>query len=429
MANKLKEPDWVRSFKMAHRIPIQQDDLSFEERQSKVWEDMEKDMERRRKEWENEIENMRGGFFNLRPSSNGKMEALTDKLGGSDDAKTAIENDQFGRPVFRARFIVSDYKPEEVSVKMDAHKLIVNAKHEEKGGQRSVSREYSREINIPNEIDPMALHCTISSDGVLTAEAPMPVPNYAPITDNSGTQRIVQNVSSTVSSPPPRGTPPLGVQVQNAPPTTHTSTFTTFMSPKSGTSSPPQQQYSGSTPQYPGSSQQYPGSTSQPQFSSSVPPQPYPGGPGTAHVSNTNNLQRTYSAPPSHVTSSSTTTKYESRGGSQSPATMDREKRYRVEIDIEDFSPDDLNVKTLDKKLLISARREERIGSRTSTKELNREFTLPDTVDPMSIKAFFSDSGKLLVEAPYMRSIAVGHFSEGREGSPHFGMGSPFSGR
>ncbi|XP_048779568.1 uncharacterized protein LOC125682963 isoform X1 [Ostrea edulis] len=394
MAHKLKEPEWVRSFKMAHRIPIQQDDLSFEERQSKVWEDMEKDMERRRKEWENEIEDMRGGFFNLRPNSNGKIEALTDKLSGSDDAKTVIEKDQFGRPVFRARFNVSEYKPEEVNVKMDAHKLIVNAKHEEKDGQRSVSREYSREINIPNEIDPMALHCTISSDGVLTAEALMPVPNYAPITDNTGTQRIVQNVSSTVSSTPPRGTPPIGVQVQNLPPTTHTSTFTTFMSPKSGTSPPPQ-------PQYPGG--------------------------GTANVTNTNNLQRTYSAPPSQ--SSSSTTKYETRSGSQSPATMDRDKKYRVEIDIEDFNPEDLNVKTLDKKLVISARKEERIGSRTSTKELNREFTLPDTVDPMSIKAFFSDSGKLLVEAPYMRSITVGHYGDGREGSPHFGMGPPLAGR
>lgn len=384
---------------MAHRIPIQQDDLSFEERQSKVWEDMEKDMERRRKEWEDEIEKMRGGFFNLRPSSNGKIEALTDKLGSSDDAKTVIEKDQFGRPVFRVRFNVSEYKPEEVNVKMDAQKLVVNAKHEEKAGQRSVSREYSREINIPDEIDPMALHCTISSDGVLTAEALMPVPNYAPITDNTGTQRMVQNVSSSVSSTPPRGTPPIGVQVQNLPPTTHTSTFTTFMSPKSGTASPPQ-------PPYPGAST------------------------STAHVTNTNNLQRTYSAPPSHVTSSSSTSKYETRSGSQSPATIiDRDKKYRVEIDIEDFNPEDLNVKTVDKKLVISARKEERIGSRTSTKELNREFSLPDTVDPMSIKAFFSDSGKLLVEAPCMRPINVGHYSEAREGSPHFGMGSPLSGR
>lgn len=388
-----------RSFKMAHRIPIQQDDLSFEERQSKVWEDMEKDMERRRKEWEDEIEKMRGGFFNLRPSSNGKIEALTDKLGSSDDAKTVIEKDEFGRPVFRVRFNVSEYKPDEVNVKMDAQKLIVNAKHEEKAGQRSVSREYSREINIPDEIDPMAQHCTISSDGVLTAEALMPVPNYAPITDNTGTQRMVQNVSSSVSSTPPRGTPPMGVQVQNLPPTTHTSTFTTFMSPKSGTASPPQ-------PPYPGASA------------------------STAHVTNTNNLQRTYSAPPSHVTSSSSTSKYETRSGSQSPATtLDRDKKYRVEIDIEDFNPEDLNVKTVDKKLVISARKEERIGSRTSTKELNREFSLPDTVDPMSIKAFFSDSGKLLVEAPIMRPINVGHYSEAREGSPHFGMGSPLSGR
>ncbi|KAK3104046.1 hypothetical protein FSP39_023977 [Pinctada imbricata] len=101
----------------------------------------------------------------------------------------------------------------------------------------------------------------------------------------------------------------------------------------------------------------------------------------------------------------------------------ERDKRYRVEIDIEDFNPEDLNIKTVDKKLVITARKEERVGSRTSSKELNREFTLPDTVDPMQVKAFFSDSGKLLVEAPYLRSITVSH-----EGSPHFGTSSPLSG-
>ncbi|KAK3101907.1 hypothetical protein FSP39_007248 [Pinctada imbricata] len=190
---------------MAHRIPIHQDDLSFEERQNKVWEDMEKDMERRRQEWEDEIERMRSDFFQLKPNSNGKLDALTDKISVKDtmdDTKTVIEKDHNGRPVFRARFNVHEYKPEEVNVKMDADKLIVYAKHEEKDGHKSVSREFSREVNIPKEVDPMALQCTISKDGILTAEAPMPVPGYQQITDSGyGTQRIIPTATPLVSSP------------------------------------------------------------------------------------------------------------------------------------------------------------------------------------------------------------------------------------
>lgn len=57
-------------------------------------------MERRRKEWEDEIEKMRGGFFNFCFSSNGKIEVLMDKFGSLDDVKIVIEKDQFGWFVF-----------------------------------------------------------------------------------------------------------------------------------------------------------------------------------------------------------------------------------------------------------------------------------------------------------------------------------------
>jgi HSP20 family molecular chaperone IbpA len=104
--------------------------------------------------------------------------------------------------------------------------------------------------------------------------------------------------------------------------------------------------------------------------------------------------------------------------GTGSQSSLDKDKKFKVEVDIEDFKPEDLMVKTVDKKLIISARREEKIGSRSSTKELNREFQLPETVEPTSVKCYFNDSGKLLIEAPYRLQIQVGHYSEGRDGSP-----------
>lgn len=102
---------------------------------------------------------------------------------------------------------------------------------------------------------------------------------------------------------------------------------------------------------------------------------------------------------------------------------MDRDKKYCVEIDIEDFNLEDLNVKIVDKKFVISVRKEERIGLWIFIKELNWEFLLLDIVDFMLIKVFFLDFGKFLVEVFIMCFINVGYYFEVCEGSFYFGMG------
>lgn len=363
---------------MAQRIPIFKDDLSFAERQGRIWGDMERDLERRRREWEDEIERMRKDFFTLKPDDNDRLESISDKfkMGDSlkDEARGVVEKDEHGQPVFRVRFNVATYKPEEVSVKIDTNKLIVHAKHEEKSDNKSVSREYSREVDLPRDIDAMALQCSISTDGVLTVEAPMPTPQYAAVRDGSGSrtpprEQIIQTSTSSSVASTARHTPPPQVPLQQQQQSLqnqqqqqqkHSSTFTTFLSGSAG---------------------------KQPMTSHAMPspPQMPPPPPSI----------------PSQTTNSSFSTIQES------------DRKFKVDVDIEDFSPEELSVKTVDRKLVISAKREEKLGNRTSTKELNREIYLPDTVDPYSVKAFFSDAGKLVVEAPYIRSVPVSHYSEG----------------
>ncbi|XP_045177258.1 uncharacterized protein LOC123537534 [Mercenaria mercenaria] len=364
---------------MAQRIPIFKDDLSFAERQSRVWGDMERDLERRRREWEDEIERMRKDFFTLKPEDNGRLESISDKfkMGDSlkDEARGVVEQDEHGKPVFRVRFNVATYQPEEVSVKIDTNKLIVHAKHEEKSGNKSVSREYSREVDLPRDIDAMALQCSISTDGILTVEAPMPSQQYGAVKDG-GTPRAIpmEHIIQTSTAPPPvasgaRNTPP-PVQpqqqqtLQHQPQQQkHSSTFTTFLSGASPQKSQTTQPVTSFPPQSP------------PQAMSSPPPPP-------PQASSFSNIQES-------------------------------DRKFKVDVDIEDFAPEELSVKTVDRKLVISAKREEKLGNRTSTKELNREIHLPDTVDPYSVKAFFSDTGKLIVEAPYVRSVPISHYSDG----------------
>ena len=50
----------------------------------------------------------------------------------------------------------------------------VHAKHEEKSDSRSVYREYNREFLLPQGSNPEMIKSSLSKDGILTVEAPLP---------------------------------------------------------------------------------------------------------------------------------------------------------------------------------------------------------------------------------------------------------------
>ena len=52
----------------------------------------------------------------------------------------------------------------------------VHAKHEENTDGNSVFREYNREFLLPSGTDPESIKSSLSKDGILTVEAPLPQP-------------------------------------------------------------------------------------------------------------------------------------------------------------------------------------------------------------------------------------------------------------
>jgi len=81
-----------------------------------------------------------------------------------------------GEKELKLRFDVSQYGPEEIIVKTIDNKLLVQAKHEENKDGRSVYREYNREFLLPQGTDPEQIKSSLSKDGILTVEAPLPIP-------------------------------------------------------------------------------------------------------------------------------------------------------------------------------------------------------------------------------------------------------------
>ncbi|VDN57490.1 unnamed protein product [Dracunculus medinensis] len=91
-----------------------------------------------------------------------------------ENLKSPLIKDESDGKTLRLRFDVAQYKPEEVTVKTIDNRLLVHAKHEEKTPQRTVFREYNQEFLLPRGTNPELISSTLSTDGVLTVEAPLP---------------------------------------------------------------------------------------------------------------------------------------------------------------------------------------------------------------------------------------------------------------
>ncbi|BFZ15718.1 hypothetical protein BsWGS_18757 [Bradybaena similaris] len=267
-------------------VPIKQDDMSFQERQIKQWGQLESRMQERRKLWEDEFERMRQEFFTLKPSEKSTQSLTSMNL--DTGMRSMFETDADGIQRFRIRFDVCEFQPEEIQVKVQDNKLIVNARHEEKSAQTSVSREYSRQVDIPCSVDQEKMQCILSKDGILSVEAPLTQPAL------TGEDTIFPIKSST-----PSKSLDMTTQVKNP-----------------------------------------------------------------------------------IITEA------------------DGSRKLRLEVDIGEFKPEDVVVKTMDRKLIVHAEHEEKTSGRTLHKEFNKEYDLPESVDPATIQAYLTDDKKLTIEAP-----------------------------
>lgn len=86
-----------------------------------------------------------------------------------------IKEDSEGVKVLKLRFDVSPYEPEQILVKTLDNRLQIHAKREEKTSNSSMYREYNREFLLPDGTDPQLIRSSLSADGVLTVEAPLPL--------------------------------------------------------------------------------------------------------------------------------------------------------------------------------------------------------------------------------------------------------------
>lgn len=280
-------------FRSELSVPIKRDEMDFQERQMKVWEDMEMKMEKRKKEWSDDFDKMRDEFFTLKPGLADRRASSIglDKIGS---LRTVYETEADGSQRFKVRFDVSEFKPDEIQVKVQDNKVMVYAKHEERSTAQSVSREYSRQVDVPPNVDQEKLQCVLSRDGILTVDGPV----------FSNQLVATHQVLPIQQSVQPERTLQLATPVKNP-----------IITEPDGT------------------------------------------------------------------------------------------RKLRLTVDTGEFRPEEVVVKTMEKKLVVHAEHVEKAAGKTLHKEFNKEYELPDSVDQTAITAYIGDEGKLIIEAPIKNQV------------------------
>jgi len=80
----------------------------------------------------------------------------------------------------------------------------------------------------------------------------------------------------------------------------------------------------------------------------------------------------------------------------------DGRKKYKIQFDIGEFRPEELNIKVDGRMLIVKGDRQVKVGNATESKQFNRELTLPEFVDVKTLQSYLADDGQLTMEAPVL---------------------------
>jgi len=83
---------------------------------------------------------------------------------------------------------------------------------------------------------------------------------------------------------------------------------------------------------------------------------------------------------------------------------------YKIHVNVKDFGPEELVVKTVDNTVKVEAKHEEKTasGNSYSTRSFSQSFTLPRGANPDAISSSLSKEGVLTISAPLPKSARVG---------------------
>jgi len=240
-------------------------------------------------------------------------------------------------------YFKGEFRPEELNVKVDGRMLIVKGDHQVKVGNATESKQFNRELTLPEFVDAKTLQSYLSDNGQLTMEAPVLMDR---VYNDSGPTAITSSSTFRQSSPGRivdttfiGGRQPSSLGIGNNQASSFSSSSSSF-----------RQEGGNST----GSSNFHRNSPLRDQYSS---------------TSSTSTLVGSAGSNQAPVTFSTITSRPEFSGGDRNDGT----KNVTYKFNLSEFAPEDIAIQVNETMLKISALRQERDGCSTSHREFKRE--------------------------------------------------------
>ncbi|CAH8583507.1 unnamed protein product [Schistosoma bovis] len=356
---------WNKRLRTTSADPTRYNDVDY------LYDDMKRRMEERRRRWNEEFKLLNNDM--LLPS---RLKSSNDIFSSRETINSPNSNDilsknpsssgyeQFpdGSVHFVSNFNLSGYDPELLKVFVRDGKLMVVAKTEHNHSTNSLNttintnntnnnsissfREYTHSLNLPPGVDDEKLSAVLSLNGVLTVSCPMKPPSFSSSTNLQSPYS--ENLSDSFWN------------------NHHQYYRHHYRSPIIK----PQQQYSR-------------------KIELKSPKSNYSSRSSHSDYDIISRDQQDYQS--RHPSSSIQL---------QQQQQQQRKHRFRLELPIDsEYSPGEIQIKTLNRRIYIKARHEERAPNRTSVREFSKEYDIPDNIDPESLTAKFSN-GILYIEEP-----------------------------
>jgi HSP20 family molecular chaperone IbpA len=79
---------------------------------------------------------------------------------------------------------------------------------------------------------------------------------------------------------------------------------------------------------------------------------------------------------------------------------------YRINVDVDGFKPEEISISLKENLLTVQAKMERKAGDGSKfQQEFTREMSLPDNVDPTSLKSFLGSDCVLKIQASYKPEV------------------------
>lgn len=318
-------------------------------------------------------------FFQLKPRPLGSVAGSSLGDRGSqeilDDATVKnlfVEDPQHKSRVFRMSFDVNNYDPKDIQVRVEDRCLVVEAKHNDQKEGSKYTKEFCRKIQLPAEVEVDKLSSSLSTDGILSIQAPVP-PTYQSLTSSTSsfgnTALSDPNLlMGSVQFPAPLRTSPITIQHQGPVRLQESSVLT------SSASNPFQ-----TTPQQRVTIQQVGFAPTQSQIQTQ---RAMSGGPVTIPV---------MPYPPAVNVGLDRPVYTTVEGG---------RRRMDLVLDLgRQYTAQDVVVKVDGRRLIVEATREINEHGRISKSSMQREFDLAEDIDPTTVQAMMKVEGQLAIVA------------------------------